>query len=225
MVGPSLPEYLQLKCTADGSWTLYNGHVGDSYHSLHGAATESRYVFIQRGLLEYLDNHPCSELKILEVGFGTGLNALLTAQVAPSLCIHYTGVDCAFPDFRYLREQGYYQAAGVEGPWAEVLSRQHNSSISLGSFHLRLINKTWPFPIAFEKFHLIFYDAFAPSRQPEMWSAEALRQAFQALRPGGWWVSYTAQGQLRRLLKELGFYVERLPGPPGKRHMTRARKT
>lgn len=225
----SRPFRTLLKLTSDGSYTLEVPELGETYHSVHGACTESRHVFIQNGLLPVLEGFKENCLTILEVGFGTGLNFLLTLQVLrsyPGISAHYEAVEPFPPDYEALKQAGFYRIPCL-GPdfsfkddvvsFAQLAERE-----GLKAFHIH--RERWPFVIHENFFDVIYYDAFAPSRQPEMWSYEALSAAWSCLKPGGLWVSYAAQGAMKRALKKLGFIVESLPGPPGKREMTRAMK-
>lgn len=218
-----------LRPTADGSLTLEVPALGETYHSVHGACTESRHVFIQHGLMPFL-SHPIGRpVAILEVGFGTGLNFLLTAlalRTFPQAAVRYEAVEPFPPDYDALKAAGFYRIPCLNTPFFEEAEPVSFDRVAHkeGFQDFRIRNESWPCPLPDAGFDLIYYDAFAPSRQPEMWTQEALEAAWRCLKPGGLWVTYAAQGAMRRTLCQIGFVVERLPGPPGKREMTKAMK-
>lgn len=216
---------LEIITTSDGSHTLRNSELNETYHSVHGAMRESLHVFIHCGLAYCIEKHRLKDVSVLEVGFGTGLNALLALQYAVrnEVKIHYTSLE-PFP----LTEEFWSQLNYTEGaaereqfralhqaPWDEVVSVTPDFSLlkiksSLQDVHL-------------DRSHdVVFFDAFAPGKQPELWSLEALTKVITHLRQGGIFVTYSAKGQLKRDLKSLGLVVETLPGPPGKKEMVRA---
>lgn len=210
--------------TADGSSTLFSEAFGVSYHSVHGAVQESEHVFIEAGLKEAIKNK--SHLRLLEVGLGTGLNALLTWKRLSELevQIDYTALE-AFPisleDARLLNYDAFSLPAKPEDlivlPWEQPIALSERLTFTK-------VRANWPDYQSSQGFDLIYYDAFAPNAQPELWQNEALSRSAQLLNQGGIWVSYCAKGDVRRMLQSLGLEVERLPGPPFKRHMLRARK-
>jgi tRNA U34 5-methylaminomethyl-2-thiouridine-forming methyltransferase MnmC len=209
--------------TADGSSSVHSKRFNASYHSLHGALQESRHVFIQHGLNEFQSH---TKIKLLEIGFGSGLNALLTWNWAEKnkLLVNYTGIEAYPLDTNILQDF----KLGEEGT-PEQFMRLHQHEWEVSSqlspqFSFQKKNAHWPLVNLEHQVDLIFYDAFAPSCQPELWGNDALASCVDALRSGGIWVSYCAKGDVRRTLMELGCEVERLPGPPFKRHMLRARK-
>lgn len=217
------PEIIQ---TADGSHSLYLKELDEHYHSIHGAIQEGIHVFIRSGL------QACAKenISILEIGLGTGLNALLTLMEAErsNKQIHYTAIE-AYP----LEEQLIGQLNYVEELKAEQFSDQfqliHSSAWETeqrinGRFTLLKLKghvQTTTFP---GKYDLIYFDAFGPRVQPEMWTEEVFSKMFHVLNDGGMLVTYCAKGEVKRTLKKVGFTVETLPGPPGKREMVRARK-
>lgn len=223
-------DALKIITTSDGSHSLYNSQLKETYHSTHGALTESRHVFIQEGV-EFLNTRGETELNILEVGFGTGLNALLVWDFAlrnPSINISFTTLE-PFP----LTEE-IYRALN----YAETLSGPLTNS-DLIELHSCEWAKTEEFSANFrfvkyltkleefkseKQFNLVFYDAFAPSKQIEMWGMEPLKGIDSMLAAGGVLTTYCAQGQFKRNLSELGLEVETLKGPPGKKEMVRGVK-
>ena len=213
--------------TGDGSHSLLNTELQETYHSRHGAIRESRHVFIQCGL-EFVARNK-KDIRILEIGFGTGLNALLSLQRndKSDVNIHYTSLE-TFP----LQEQIWSQLNYVseESPWYEDFKKLHycewnQEALIRENFFLIKINEAIQQFELPELFDLVYYDAFAPSKQPEMWELPTLRKVVQAMEQDGVFVTYCAKGQLKRDLKLLGLVVETLPGPPGKKEMVRAVKT
>lgn len=211
--------------TADGSPSLELEGLQETYHSRHGAVTESSYVFIEHGLT-FFKHVP--DLRVFEMGFGTGLNAMLTKEYAEeeNLKIQYTGLE-AYP----LTEPEWNAFANAyDGECRAVLMDLHamswaeNHVINKNFSFKKIDDELESFEHKEELFHIIFYDAFGPKVQPELWSIEALEKVTDLLLPGGLFVTYCAQGQFRRNLRELGLRVQSYPGPPGKREMTRAFK-
>ncbi len=217
--------------TRDGSDTLYVPHLNEHYHSIHGAVTESLHVFIGAGLQHLLPTPP-AVVRILEIGFGTGLNAWLTAleSITFPAHIHYVGVENHPLPQDILSEVGYHKHhrhdAG-ETVWSALhaASWQQETKL-LPSFTLLKWAGNWQqeAPDTSQDFHLIYYDAFAPDKQPDMWTPDLFDRCFQLLSPGGILVTYTSKGVVRRMLQAAGFVVEKEPGPPGKREMLRATK-
>lgn len=220
------PVSMEIITTQDGSPTIRLPDLDVTYHSRFGAVQESRHVFIENGL--YLKSIGRKELQILEIGFGTGLNALLTALESQRLAlkVHYTSLDC------HPLEQSVWSALDfsscIEYPFAkEYFNRIHEApwneaAVLTPVFTLEKLNKrveNWMPKAAYD---LIYYDAFAPSSQPELWTEEIMVKMFRALKPGGVLVTYCAKSTFKKALKTAGFLVESLPGPPGKREMTRA---
>ena len=212
--------------TQDGSQSVFSEKYGVTYHSRFGAVTESAHVFINAGLRYKAAVQ--QEIAILETGFGTGLNAFMSWLEAErrNLHIRYLGLE-AFPiSETEAAALGYPLALGTPEREADFL---------------RLHQCEWEHPyefsecFTFEKsktriedfarpatFDLIYFDAFAPQSQPELWTEEVFARMFESLKPEGVLVTYCAQGHFKRTLKKVGFSVERLQGPPGKREMTRA---
>lgn len=221
-----MKQKLEIKQTADGSDTLFNPGMDDTYHSINGAVQESMHVFIEAGLHQVKKQ----KLRIFEVGFGTGLNALLSWQEAHrlKLQIEYESIE-AFPVAPDLISSLNYSELGTGLPNdAFLLLHQAvwNSCVVLEKniFALKKIQADFTSFQFTERYDLIFFDAFAPDKQPEMWAEEGFSKIYQALHPGGILVTYCAKGEVRRRLQRAGFRVERLPGPPGKREILRAIK-
>ncbi|SCY11671.1 tRNA U34 5-methylaminomethyl-2-thiouridine-forming methyltransferase MnmC [Nonlabens sp. Hel1_33_55] len=212
--------------TGDGSKTIHMPDLNEQYHSKHGALQEARHVFIQMGLEYALEQQPdLGVLNILEYGFGTGLNALLTAIHTSSVAINYTGME-AFPVTQEEIDAMNYGALIHE---EQVFQTIHNipwNDEAVVNQQFKLVKKQMTFEsVDFEAdFDLIYFDAFGPRTQPELWKLSIFQSAYRALRANGVIVTYCAAGQVRRNMQEAGFQVERLPGPPGKREMLRGVK-
>ncbi len=220
---------LQLVTTADGSKTIYNAEVGENYHSRHGALQESQHVFLNSGLRYYLAGRDAAEVNILEIGFGTGLNFLLSADFCTGthITLHYTGIE-AYPLNMDMLGQTGYEAYISPSLWQSFL--QH--------YEPALHQETWLNPAtalhiaatpllgfaSAKRYDVIYFDAFASTHQPEMWNEKAITHTLQYLKPGGVFVTYAITGNLKRIVKSLGLKVEKAPGAPGKREMLRAVK-
>ncbi len=218
----------KVEITSDGSRTLYVPALDEHYHSVKGAVAESLHVFIRMGL----EHHPSVSLEVLEVGFGTGLNAFLTCLAAGKLRkqVHYTSVELYPLQPACVASLGYPER--IAPGHAEDFRRLHacpwEEDVCISPFftlHKREADFTacvLP-PSAFD---VVYFDAFAPEKQPEMWTHEVFARLWEAMRPGGILATYCAKGVVRRMLLQAGFSVERLPGPPGgKREILRAVKS
>jgi tRNA U34 5-methylaminomethyl-2-thiouridine-forming methyltransferase MnmC len=215
--------------TGDGSHTIYIPSLQESYHSMYGALTESQHVFIKNGL--YAVDTNVETVQLLEIGFGTGLNALLTWLEAKEKdrFIDYTAVE-AFPLEREIVAQLNYtgflkdeHASQVflalhEVPWDSAIMIDRN--FRLYKIHRKILDASFPAGM----FHCIYFDAFGPEVQPGMWTGDIFEKMYACLKPGGALVTYCAKGSVRRTLKAAGFRVEKRTGAPGKREMTRAVK-
>jgi tRNA U34 5-methylaminomethyl-2-thiouridine-forming methyltransferase MnmC len=227
---------IEVRTTADGSPTLYVPALDEHYHSHHGAAQESRHVFIEAGLQPLLEagigsvRQPGRPLRLLEVGLGTGLNALLTLATArrSAAAVVYDGYETVplptealaalapqWEDMPALRD-AFTQLHAA--PWNEALALTPSFSLTKWLAELQ----TAALPANY--YDLIYFDAFAPEKQPELWAEAVFAKLYAAAAPGAVLVSYCAQGQFRRNLRAAGWLTEKLPGPPGKREMTRAQK-
>ena len=213
--------------TSDGSKSLYLPEFDETYHSRHGALQEAFHVFIRSGLDLFEEG---SEVSILEMGFGTGLNCFITWLEAQrrNLKVHYCGLE-AFPvSIEMALELDYPDALGHAESRA-VFERMHRSpwdqTIELDkNFHLRKAKGLFSDFNEKAAYDLIYFDAFGPRVQPELWTEAVFEKMYQALGRKGILVTYSAKGSVRRALQAVGFAVERLPGPPGKREMLRATK-
>lgn len=214
--------------TADGSHSLYVPELNEQYHSRHGALQESRHVFIKMGL-DVQKTH-ANPLRILEIGLGTGLNALLTWESAKNenLQLKYASVE-AYPLTWEEARQLNYAALLDEGNWAENWQALHRAAwgkwVDLDSnFQLLKIHDSIEGFQFDEKVDLIYFDAFAPEKQPELWTLAIFEKMYAFLEEDGLLVTYCAKGEVRRTMIAAGFEVEKRPGPPGKREMLVARK-
>lgn len=222
---------IQLITTRDGSHSLIHVQMDETYHSRHGAVQESRYVFIRNGLQHWMEQHPAQDVSILEVGLGTGLNVLLTLEEAfSSSCnFHYTTLE-PFPVSSEIIQQLNYAEFIKDTHLHQLFSEIHSAAweqdvLLRNNFTLRKLQSTVQTAnLPLSSYDIVYFDAFAPNKQPEMWEYEVLEKVVGRLRPGGLWVTYSAKGQMKRDLKTLGLEVETLPGPPGKAEMVRAKK-
>ena len=213
--------------TADGSKTIFIPEWNEHYHSKHGAIQEAQHVFIESGLKYYAENFG-KRISILEIGFGTGLNAFLTIMEAQKsqLDIHYTGVE-AFPVSNEELKSLNYTSSEVE---QKLYNSMHNlvwenEEKLLDNFSLLKQKKTFSEIEDENCYNLIYFDAFGVRVQPELWTETIFKKMFNALKPKGVLVTYAAAGSVRRAMQAVGFIVEKLPGPPGKREMLRAFKS
>ena len=212
--------------TGDGSKTIQIDDWQEQYHSKHGAVQEAYHVFIKKGL-DYLNS---STVNILEIGFGTGLNALITLIESQkrNLTILYTGIE-KFPvtqnELEVLDYVSNLDAKKIEGAYQKMHEEKWDEEIRLAE-KFTLIKQQKDFKDIKEDnlFNLIYFDAFGPRVQPELWTADIFRIMFDALKSEGVLVTYSAKGSVRRAMQQVGFFVERLEGPPGKREMLRATK-
>lgn len=248
---------LELQVTKDQSHTLYVPELDETYHSRNGALEEAMYVYIGRGLRDWLLPHgeayqsaarnhgftsdktayltqPTADnsrknISILEIGFGTGLNAWLTALECSLLKVqcNYHSLETIPLPLEWISQLNYTQ--NVSGSDKEVYMNLHSAEwdkpttvtpyFSLSKLNTALENFT-----PTQTFDVIYFDAFAPEKQPELWTKELFRKLFDCLNEGGVIVTYSSKGEIKRMWREIGFDVERLPGPPMKRHMLRGRK-
>jgi len=219
---------LEIIQTADGSHSLYNADLNETYHSRHGARQESEFVFIKQGF-EHLVEKNTRPMSVLEVGFGTGLNAWLTWQKADLLSqeVYYRTLEtlplpaAVWQKLNYANgpDEALMFAAIHEAPWGEPASLSKNFVIH----KMRQPLQSASVPPA--SIDLVYFDAFAPDKQPDMWTREIFAKVFEWLKPGGVVVTYCAKGQVKRDLRAVGFVVETLPGPPGKREMVRGSRS
>ena len=214
--------------TADGSHSIYSEQFGVSYHSKYGAIQETQHVFIDAGLGLKAILQP--KIDILDIGFGTGLNALMTCLEAQkrNLTIHYTAVE-AFPISLETVQSLNYGEILKEETVNDIFLKMHEANwgetIHITEHFIFTKLKSKFQKLTFQSaYDVVYFDAFAPSAQPELWETPVLKIMYDALRPTGVLTTYCAKGEVKRTMKAIGFGIERLPGPPGKREMTRATK-
>lgn len=215
---------LKIVETSDGSSSLFDPGLMQTYHSVFGALTESIHVYIENGLKSIPAKS--EKLKVLEIGFGTGMNAMLLKEEAdsnPGLFIEYTGLEPHLVPESLISLMKFPEKRNT--PLGDIHRFTPGIGLQMGKrFSLRVIEDSFEKFQCEQQFDLIFYDAFSPDSQPELWSDEMLKKSVFLLRDGGVWVSYCSKGDVRRSLLRAGLNVERLPGPPGKRHMLRGIK-
>ena len=208
--------------TEDNSHTLYVSAIDETYHSIHGAVSEALHVFIEAGLNQCAKNN----IRILEVGFGTGLNAYLTFFAGKNKNIEYFSIE------KYPLQENYWKTlnyAAIYGNSPDIFEKIH--SIEWGkntpvrsNFSLCKIQGDFvPLPLQGE-YDVIFYDAFSPQKQPELWTDEIFEKLFTHTSPGGILTTYCAKGAVRRAMQAAGYTVERIQGAKGKKEMLRAKK-
>ncbi|MEM0941505.1 MAG: tRNA (5-methylaminomethyl-2-thiouridine)(34)-methyltransferase MnmD [Bacteroidota bacterium] len=218
---------IKIITTQDGSHSLFDDQLNEAYHSIRGAKGESIHVFVKNGLGYWLGQNSVSKTYVLEVGLGTGLNPFLTAKAAHNhkQKIHFTSIEPypikkdLYARLNFAENDGEMELLSKihESPWEKEVAITpyfvlHKTSIKLEDFN------------TFETFNIIYFDAFAPSKQPEVWSPENLRKCYNLLSLGGTLTTYCAQGQFKRNLAKVGFRVETLRGAMGKKEMVRAIK-
>lgn len=212
--------------TLDGSTTIHLKEWDECYHSKHGAIQEAQHVFIKNGLSLFSNQF----VSILEIGFGTGLNAFISFLESSKLnqSINYVGVEAYPVNATEVLAMNYVDELNAKSQ-KEVFEKMHESKwdekIELtAEFKLTKRKQFFDEIDDIEQFDLIYFDAFGYRVQPELWSTAIFQKMYTALRPGGKLVTYAARGVVKRSMIEVGFTVEKLPGPPGKREMFRASK-
>jgi tRNA U34 5-methylaminomethyl-2-thiouridine-forming methyltransferase MnmC len=215
----------ELILTEDGSHTLFVPEMNEHYHSIHGAIQESQYIFINCGF----DGCKADPLYILEIGFGTGLNAFLTAIKASSgtRAVHYNTIENYPLPQELTASLNYHSIMGEE--FRELFEMIHSSPWNMeakicNNFILNKIEGDVTSSIPAGEYDLIYFDAFGPDKQPEMWTMDVFERIAASTKENGIFVTYSAKGEVKRNLKSCGFNVTLLPGPPGKRQIIRADK-
>lgn len=212
--------------TADGSKSVRDNQTNATYHSVHGAIQESRHVFIEAGL-KFFSNKEF--LKIFELGLGTGLNALLSfiESEANGRNLFYKAIE-PFPLEQNVLDQLDYCSILTQTSCNEFFRKIHSCNwdepvqVSSHITFRKLKSTLIAFEYSVNDFDVVYFDAFAPSTQPELWDHKSFSKIARMLKPGGILVTYCSKGEVRRTLNEVGFEVKKLPGPPGKREMIRA---
>ena len=211
--------------TNDGSHSIFNAKINECYHSKHGAIVEAEHVFIRNGFSVF--NKP--EINILEIGFGTGLNALLTSKEAKdkAIQVNYHAIELYPINKDIYMQLNFADLIGIE---REILSKLHNCSwkkqnninsyFNLKKHHISIEKYETNL-----KFDVIYFDAFSPEKQPELWEENIFKKMYGFLKTNGFLVTYCAKGAVKRTMRKVGFEIIVLDGPPGKRQMTRAKKS
>jgi tRNA U34 5-methylaminomethyl-2-thiouridine-forming methyltransferase MnmC len=215
--------------TSDGSHSLLNTDLNETYHSTHGAIRESLHVFIKNGFDFVVERKKMdAPLEILEIGFGTGLNALLTLQkaTADNVKVRYTTVEAYPLEERIWNNLNYTESIGFKTIYEQFHQSTWNEDHLITKYFTfcKINSRLEAMNLPGNFFDLIYFDAFAPSKQPEMWQASALKHVTDSMKFNASFVTYCAKGQVKRDLKSFGLMVETLPGPPGKKEMIRATK-
>lgn len=219
-------EIIEIETTADGSETLYRSDLDEHYHSVKGAMTESEHVYLRLGWDALLGE--VSPIRVFEVGFGTGLNAALTAQAAiqKQQPTEYFSIEL-YPLSSDVTEKLHYSKDDdFQKTFTTVNNASWNKPVEINPFFT--LHKIQGDILSVDVppgLDLVYFDAFAPEKQPELWEEQIFRKIYDAMNPGGILTTYCAKGCIRRLLNQVGFITERLPGPPaGKREVLRATK-
>ena len=219
--------YKEVILTEDGSHTLRVEEIDECYHSTHGAAQESMHIFIDAGLRMFLSDGS-REVNILEIGFGTGLNAYLTLIEAGKLGvqIHYTALELYPLSVNDAMRLNYPEYLGSD---RAIFEKIHHLSWNKDNdvtpyFSLNKINCDYTNYELSGLYDVVYFDAFSPEKQPEMWSEDCFRKIYGCAGDGAVITTYCAKGAVRRAMGVAGFLMERLPGPPGKREILRGRK-
>ena len=217
---------LEIQHTNDGSATLFVPELDEHYHSVKGAYTESLHIYRDCAYLFAAEHSSVRPLRLLEVGFGTGLNAAVTAMAATEeRPVHYITLEKYPVESQLVNNLGYDTLVDASlfsaihaAPWERPMAITPHFTLEKRCCDLLTT------PLS-DDIDIVYFDAFAPEKQPEMWSAEVFARIYQSMRPGGVLTTYCAKGVIRRLLQSTGFTVERLAGPVGgKREILRATK-
>ena len=224
-------QEIKLVVTEDGSHSLYLPSLDESFHSFHGAIQESKHVFIAAGFEDRMTTFEGEELHVFEMGFGTGLNAWLTARVAlkHQVKVIYTSLE-PYPLPESITSQlnytSLYPEEGCKGLYQRILDATWGAQVTINPYFEIMKDKSFLENVIYrgKSQDLIYFDAFAPSKQPKLWERPVIEEMARLMAPGASFVTYCAKGQLRRDLAAVGLVPEVLPGPPGKKEMTRAKK-
>ena len=219
---------IKISTTEDGSHTLFNEDLNEHYHSTHGAINESKHIFIDAG---YKALKPKHSYNLLEIGYGTGLNALLTLRENLNTCvkINYVAIE-AYPVVNALYSKlNYIDLIGDKSLETHFKNLNESSwnypQYITDNFILNKIDeKIEDILLNEDSFDMVYFDAFSPEVQPELWSLDIFEKIYKAMKFDGVLTTYCAKGEVKRTLKAVGFEVENLPGPIGKREITRCRK-
>lgn len=223
--------------TEDGSVTIFIPEWNESYHSKHGAVQEAFHVFIRNGL-DFLNGK--NEISILEIGFGTGLNALitLTETFGKNQMINYTGIEkypvskeeislLNYPaSLKEFHPKIELELTDIQYLYDELMTAEWDELVEINfNFKLKKIQADFlEFNYPENKFDLVYFDAFGARVQPELWTEELFEKIYKSMKTDAVFTTYSAKGSVRRALKSVGLKVEKRPGPPGKREMLIAKK-
>lgn len=219
---------MKILTTSDGSHTLQSERVDDTYHSTNGAITEAEIVYIKNGLHFCFENHS-GTINLLEVGFGTGLNALLTAIEATKQkrkVVYYTLEP--FPIHAEIASSLNYGNYSLENDSLNIFNKIHKSlwevPVDITPYFtlIKLESTLETIDFGCTQFHLVYFDAFGPDKQPEVWEEKLIKKISKQLISQGILVTYSTKGEVKRALKKNEFLIEKLAGPPGKREVLRA---
>ena len=220
---------VQIFITEDGSHSLFRKDLNEGYHSRYGAITESMHIFIEAGFKQVSNEY--KEINVLEIGFGTGLNAFLTCLISSETGkkVNYFGIE-PFPLQSEIYSMLNYPELLGNAENRKLFLLLHDSEWGRGvkiieQFNLKKIRKRFEdVDLKQAFFNLIYFDAFAPDIQPELWKKNIFKKIYNTLKDEGVFVTYSAKGSVKRNLQDAGFYIEKIPGPKGKREMIRAVK-
>lgn len=219
----------EILITSDGSTTIHLPDWEEQYHSIHGAIQEAKHVFIAAGYTKLLESNP-SKFEILEIGFGTGLNTFITflEGIKTAKKIDYVGIEAYPVSNNEIEKLNYVTELNAQKNEA-IFKKIHSTPWEVKhkiSTDFSLLKRKQFFENITDTncYNLVFFDAFGAKNQPELWTEAMFKKMFEALKENGILVTYSAKGSVRRALQTVGFLVERIPGPPGKREMLRATK-
>ncbi len=219
---------IRIVTTEDGSHSLFHEELNETYHSVQGAKGESLHVFIEEGLNYWLSQNQTEEIRILEIGLGTGLNAFLTAKFGEERKqkIYFTSLEPCPVEKEIYVNLNYHETEEEKEVFNKIHESEWEKEIGVTSNYTMYKTMT---PLegfnTSNSFHVIYFDAFPPGKQPEVWFPENLKKCFDLLEEGGILTTYCAQGQFKRNLAEAGFTLETLQGAMGKKEMVRGTKT
>jgi len=217
----------RLRITDDGSHTIYSDEAGENYHSSFGAIQESEHIFIGAGLNAVADKIQ-SKVRILEIGTGTGLNILLTYLWSEKnkIPVEYHGYE-PFPIKKSeILKLNYPKQLNIDSSVLKSINNNEHGCLKLTEQFTLWKDKTTITEAALTSnyYNVVFFDAFSPEAQPEMWTPDIFTKIYLSLKAGGVLTTYSSKGSVKRALKESGFNIEKVPGPPGKREFLRAWK-
>lgn len=223
---------MKIILTGDGSSTLFYEALNETYHSTHGALQESNHVFLKNGFIYSIDNYRADKIRLFELGLGTGLNAVITAieSLNRKIMVEYWTVE-PNPLIKEIIDQLEYGSVLCHPDGTSTLNRIHEAAweehVEINPFFklYKIKSTIQELNIGYMAFDVVYYDAFAPSKQPEMWDKDILEKVCSMMAPGAIFVTYCASGQVKRDLKAIGMILQTLPGPPGKHEMIRGIKS